>query len=308
MAHIRKYKGGKRSDKLRKTASVLDRIQPLKFGHRPVVMALYGDTGTGKTTLCGKFPGPKLWILCSGGLKPTELYSLPPELEGEVDTLVVEESSDLEALTDSFRNRKKGSMRRYKTVVLDHVTGFQDLVLKEVLDLNEIPLQKNWGLAQQAEYGICTERCKEHLRRLLNIDTNLVIVAHERLFKANENDDAVDNDLINPKIGCNLMPKLAGWLNGAVPYLCQMFKAPKMEEKVNTIRKGGKKVKRVKMVPVPDKVEYCLRVGPSSLYQTKFRLPTRGEEMPDVIRNPDYDKIVEMLESRYGKLRHPRPE
>ena len=56
---------------------------------------------------------------------------------------------------------------------------------------------------------------------------------------------------------------------------------------------AGKEIKRQVKT---GKVEYCLRTAPSPTYTTKFRVPKENcDGIPDVIVDPDYDKIMELL-------------
>jgi hypothetical protein len=89
-------------------------------------------------------------------------------------------STELRELADCIGS---GLMEdNFATVVLDHVTGLQDMVLKEILGLDEIPVQKSWGLATQQQYGTCILRCKELLSALLSVQANVILVAQEKDF------------------------------------------------------------------------------------------------------------------------------
>lgn len=262
---------------------VLDRISPIGFNETDgLKVLLYGRSGTGKTTLWATFPKPILAVLCSGGSKPGELRSIDtPEYRNTVRQVVLEQSRELMDLSDS------GEVRAYRTVVLDHATGLQDLVLKEILGVDELPAQKTWGLASQQQYGQCTLQCKELLRGLLGLTCNVVLVAQEREFN-NEG----DTDLIAPSVGPGLTPSLAGWLNQAVDYVVQTYLRQK--EEVQKTKVGDKVLEaRVKTRAV----EYCLRTGPDPTYMTKFRVP-RGTPLPDALVDADYGKMLALIRGR----------
>jgi hypothetical protein len=180
---------------------------------------------------------------------------------------------------------KSGAVEEnFATVVLDHVTGLQDMVLKEVLGLDEIPIQKSWGLATQQQYGTCILRCKELLSALLSVQANVVLVAQEKDFNTDS-----EGDLIAPAVGAALTPSLCGWANSVCDYIVNTFL--RQHEEVKSKNVNGKTTQvRVKT----RKVEYCLRTGPHPVYCTKFRLP-KGNPLPESIVDPDYDKIMTII-------------
>lgn len=268
--------------KRKKTGSIEDFIEPISFEDECLRVLLYGESGTGKTTFWGTFPGPILAIVCSGGNRTGELRSLnTPEMKKKVKRLTLDDSSKMAELIPYLQEGK------FKTVVLDHVSGLQDLILKEILGLDELPAQKHWGLATQQQYGQCTQQTKEYCRALLNLNSHIVIIGQERTFGGRE--EGFDGEVISPTRGVAVTPSLAGWLNPACDYVLQAFKRPKM---IETVTKVGKK--QVKTRKRGKGVEYCLRCEPHDIYYTKFRIP-RGKEIPDVLVDPSYDKLAKLL-------------
>jgi hypothetical protein len=242
---------------------------------------LYGSSGSGKTTLWATFPKPILAIICSGGFKSGELRSVnTKENKGKIKPLTLLRGEELYEVAGNLKQENP-----YKTVVLDHVSGFQDLVLKDILGLDNTPVAKTWGLASQQDYGQCTVQCKEWLRSILDLDCNVVVVAQERTFK-----DESGNEMFKPTVGASLTPALAGWLHSSADYVCQMFLRHKETIKQVTKGVGKKAVVEDKVVIDYNKVEYCLRTSPDATFASKFRVP-KGFPLPRVIVNPDYDKI-----------------
>ena len=278
---------GAKRDQPKGGKSVLDRITDIGFtADDPIQIMLYGRSGTGKTTLWSTFPKPILAIVCSGSMKSGELRSIDTaENRKVVRQVVLENSNEIDELANHVK-----TTGAFRTVVLDHATGFQDMVLKEILGINELPIQKSWGLATQQQYGQCTMRCKQLMNGLLSCGANAVIVAQERQFGGG---DEETRDAIAPVIGAGLSPSLAGWLNSAVDYIGQTF--IKQKEVVKEVKVGqGANVKIIQQrVKVPGQVEYCLRTLPDPIYTTKFRVP-KGMELKDLV-DPTYGSIMELI-------------
>ena len=268
-----------------RSGSVLDRIAPVEFdSDEGIKMLLYGESGTGKTTFWSTFPGPILAIVCSGGNRAGELRSLGSDARKKVQTVTLESSSEMKELVEHAKGGE------FQTVVLDHASGLQDLVLKELLGLDEIPAQKSFGMASQQTYGQCTQMVKEYVRALLNLSCNVVIVAQQRTFGGK--DDGLDPELIKPTVGAGLVPSMASWLNSSCDYCVNTFVQGKYADKTQTI--AGKPV----TTRVKEKgVEFALRTGKHEVYYTKFRLPM-GAVLPDSIVNPTYDKVISLIRGK----------
>jgi hypothetical protein len=259
--------------------AVLARIKPMGFAEdEGIKMGVYGTSGSGKTTLAATFPAPLLWIVCSGGFKPGELRSVDtPENRARISDVTLLDTSEMRDLVRS------GIDAKFNTIVLDHASGFQDLILKEILGLAEIPAQKGWGLATQQQYGQVSTQFKEHIRALLSLRCNVLILAHQRVFEPSEGSSVAEE-----VVGAALMPSITNWLNGACDYLAQCLKRPQTATRTIKIA-GANQLQTYKT----GKMEYCLRVGPHEVFQTKFRVP--GGLAEDVIVDPSYDKIIQLI-------------
>ena len=270
-----------------KTAGLAGRVKPLGDFENTLKINLYGRSGTGKTTLWGTFPGPILALLCSSLRDPGELLSLnTSEYRKKVRCAVLESTADVSEVAGIVEDSG------IETVVLDHATGLQELALKEVLGLTEVPQQLGWGIATQQQWGQVALQTKERLKQLLDLPCKVVIVAQEREFNASEESGAI----MSPYIASALTPSVVGWLNPACNYICETFIRRKMEYSESSTKIGGKlKIKRV--AKPTDKVEYCLRVAPDDVYTVKFRLP-KGIERPSVIVDPSYEKIMALIDGQ----------
>ena len=264
---------------------VLSRISDVSFDDAEgISILIYGESGTGKTRTWSTFPGKILSIVCSNGNKKGELRSISVEDRKKIKQVVLETPAEF---LDLMEMLEEDAGQTYKTVVLDHVSGFQDLVLTEILG-RPVPEQKSWGLCSREDWGVCSGRCKDGLRKMLNLSINRVIVGQEKRKEENE-----ESELEYPTVGVALIPTLAGWLYPACDYICQTFRKGKTQKVVQTIGKGkaAKQIERIKSIPGTD---FCARIGPHSVVQTKWRVP-RGVDIPDYIVDPDYDKFMEII-------------
>lgn len=278
MVSITKQVGGKPTKNSRKAKNVLDRIAPIDLGEEGVKINIYGRSGTGKTTFWSSFPGKILAIVCSGTQKG-ELRSIHPSHRKKIEVVNLLDTSEIKQLVEH------ASDGHYKTVVLDHASGLQDKKLAEILEIDELPEQKSWGMASREQYGQCSLEMKTLLRAILNLSCNVVVIAQERDFNT-EN----DSELLLPYVASALSPAVVGWLNQACDYICQTYIREQQQKVQLTV--GGKKKEQLRKT---GEFEYCLRTGPSDVFTTKFRVP-KGFKLPKLIVDPDYDKFMAVLQ------------
>lgn len=266
------------------TGGVLSRLKPIGFDDTGIKLMLYGKSGTGKTTLWGKFPGKTVAIISSGSDQPGELRSInTPENRKRVQQVVLRTAEELPELVAYLKEQKE-----VKNVILDHVTGYYDLVLRNVLGIEEEIVQKKFGMASIQDYGEASLIFKTNLRPLLGLPQNVVIIAQERVSTGGDDSPSALEESIRPSVGAALSDKLAEWLNTAVDYGARTFIREELKKKAVTVD-GEKVISTVKT----GGVQYCLQVGPSPVYWTKFRVP--GGIKENVVVNPDYDKIMALI-------------
>lgn len=264
-------------------SSIIDRIGPIGFdANDGLKLCVYGKSGTGKTTFWSSWPKPILCIVCSGGNKAGELRSIDTaEYRKSIKQVKVTTREEIKELAEYA-----DSSGEFTTVVVDHVTGLQDRFLANILGLDDLPPQSSWGMAQQRDWGQCGLHTKEALRYLLELECNVVLVGQERAFNT-EAENA--GDLLMPFVGPALSPSTAGWLLSSCDYVVQTFLRQKTKTK--TVKMAGKEVEQTVKVKG---VDYCLRTGQDPINMTKFRMP-KGRVLPDVIVDPTYDKIKELI-------------
>lgn len=261
-----------------RVASIRERIRPVGETSTGIKLNVYGRGKTGKTRLACSFPKPLLLMGTEDGTKSVAKVS-------GVDFVRLQGSDDLDELLELLGEGK------YKSAVLDHGGGLQDMILKEILGLDDIPVQRSWGMAERSHWMACGAQWKERLSRLLNLaDTiglHVVVIAHERNFS-----EESTSDVMVPSVGSALTPTVAAWLNGACDYIGQTYIREQQVEK--DIKADGKTIKR--KVSTGQK-EYCLRVGAHEVFMTGFRLP-EGVVLPDSIVNPTYAKIQALIDGK----------
>jgi len=278
----------------KKAAGVLGRIKPLEIPQTGLKVLLYGESGSGKTTFWSSFPKPILAMLCSGPVQSGELRSLAsPEMSKGIFQVDIRETGEIHEIIEAIKQTGE-----YATIVLDHASGMQDLALKEILGLDDMLIAKyrvagkgeSWSVVSQQQYGQLALKCKEILRGLLNLQSNIVIIAQQRKFGGKDEEDSSLSDVIKPTIGAAMTPSVTGWLNPACDLVLQTYKRPLMiEKKVMVANKEITTSTRGKGI------EYCLRTEPHDIYMTKFRLP-KGMVLPECIVDPTYEKLMEVLE------------
>ncbi len=238
---------------------------------------IYGKSGSGKTTLACTFPKPLLLLGAEKGTKSVHDVK-------EVDFVQINESGELTELIQHVIDGQK-----YQTVVLDTASILQEIITREVLEVDELPAQGSWGMASREKWGQIALQTKERLRALINLAErddvcDVVITAQEREFN-NEG----DSEIIAPYVGAALAPSVTNWLNPACDYIAQTVLRPQMKETVVTV--GKKKIrKKVKT----GKTVFSLRVSPDEVYTTKFRLP-KGTKLPDFLDDATYPAIRALI-------------
>jgi hypothetical protein len=253
------------------------------WGNDWVRMLVYGEPKTGKSTFLGTVPGNILWLMASGGTVSGELKSIDtPENRSRIRA---ENITGAESLDELMKLAGE-----YDAVVLDHVTGLSDILLTEVLGLEEVIVQKQWGIATQQQYGQVANLVKKALLKLFSTPAHTFVVAQQRTAEQSQNAD-VEDDIITASTGPDVGKSIGRYLVPSVDYIVQTFTRAKYREEKGQVVKGiqmpGTRIKE-------KGVEYCMRVGPHDKYLTGFRIP-RGRTLPDMIVDPTFDKIQQLI-------------
>lgn len=271
----------KQTPTVRKQSNVPDviaRIGPIQKPDRGLQIAIYGRSGSGKTTLACSFPKPLVIVRPPDDDGRLSVYNV-----SGVDDAPVNSVEEMEQVTEYLAGGK------YKTIVLDNMSALQELVLKKVLGMSELPAQLGWGTATQQQWGEVGAGMKELMRKLLEINcSHIVLLAQEREF----NTDSSVSDVLAPYVNCGVIASVASWVGPKVDYLCNTFLR---EHKVKV--DSGRKIQGKTVLVDKNVIQYCLRTGPHPVYNTKFRVP-KGTKLPDVVVDPNFNDILALIEGR----------
>lgn len=254
-----------------------------EMGHSGYKFLVFGESGSGKTTLACSFPTPLLLV------RPEEVEDGSLSVRTVKGVQVSPPMTDPDQLADVVQGQV--ASHRYATIVLDGLTSFQDLVVKKHMGLADVPVQMTWGIVPQADWNRIGIMVKDYLRdlmRLADAGTHVVLVSPERLVKGGSDEGRAIEEL-KPSVMAAVIPSLSGWIHKTTDFNVHTFKRKQTTEKV--VKAGGKEVRQ--RVPT-GQIEYCLHVGPSDLYETKFRKP-KDMGIPDVLVNPTFTGLVALM-------------
>ncbi len=263
-------------------AGVLERIRPVASGIGSLKFSLYGRPKVGKTRLACTFPKPLLILGFEDGTA---------SVVGSkgVEFVELRRTEEIQALTED-----PIAAGRWATVVVDNGTKFRDMRVSEILGLDRAPVQKGWGFAGRDAWIECANSMKQLLRPLYDLANamplNVVMIAQEQNFS--EEDGTSSSDLIVPAIGSAIGKSVCMFVNAESDYIGQCFIREQVESR--PFKTGGKTI--IKKVQT-GKAEYCLRVGPHPIYMTGFRQPLGAPELPDVIVDPTYEKVLKLIQT-----------
>lgn len=243
--------------------SLLSRARPVQDIESYTSMLIYGESATGKTAFASTAPKPI--ILLDMKERGTETIK---QVKG-VDVLEIDEWEEVEAIYWELKEDEK-----YKTIVLDQVTSMQGICMQGIR--KEKNYEKNDTFTQK-DWGTLSGRMQEQLlnfRNLFEADKHVLFLAHQRQFGSG--DEGEDN-AIAPHIGARMSPSVADFLNGAVSVIGNTFIRERFDKKTKE-----------------RDVAYCMRVGPHGSYRTKIRVPPGSVDVPDVLVNPTFEKVMKL--------------
>lgn len=234
----------------------------------------YGRSASGKTTLASTFPGKKLLI---------DIRDEGTDSILDVKELDVLPVTTIEEIEEAYWWLKQNP-NKYQTVILDTVTMWQFLKVLDIVGAKATKLGKqptDWGVMTKQQWGEVAGYMKTWITNFRDLPLEVVFTAQQRTFNVGE--DGENEGELDPEVGPSLSPSVMNHLCAAAQVIGCTF--------IRTVKKSvgiGKK-KREKEVQ-----EYCIRLGPSASYITKFRKP-RSISLPDFLTNPTYEDILETI-------------
>lgn len=273
---------------IKRTTAKTGRTQQRKLPELPVSeideeddegssFVLYGRSGTGKTTVAASWPKPMLYIdVTDRGTKSIR------DVKG-IKKRTVRTFEDFEETYWWLKENPEA----YNTVVVDTLSQLQRIVVQEV-GAKKVKNGKDagdWGSLTKRDWGDIAALMKEWIinyRDLVELGIDVVFIAQDRTFNMSDEEDGDEG--LAPEIGPGLSPAIAKALNAAVDMIGNTF-----------IRTREVKADIKKKIKAHEVTEYCMRVGPNSLYVTKVRKP-KSIEAPAVIVDPEYEDIMAIIE------------
>lgn len=189
-----------------------------------VNLLLYGNAGSGKTTLAGsvadsEYGKPVLVVDAEGGSRVLGH-------RGDIDVISINDLNDLGApgygwqkildvLNDLLYHKiKHESGCEYGTVIFDNMSEYIDLAIKHVIrtigrniELKDRPDPNDWGKAT-SEMLLFTRRARDHAR---SSKTNMIFIAWE-LESKNDQGQVLKNGLLfNPALARKI-PGIVDWV------------------------------------------------------------------------------------------------
>jgi hypothetical protein len=240
--------------------------------------ALYGRSGTGKTTLSATWPKPILYL----NIRDNGTDSIA-DVEG-IDVVDIETGDELkEQILWCHKMANKGKLV-YRTIVLDTMSQLQGILVEE-MGVNKKLTKKgkragDFGTLTKQDWGQIAGDLKAAIMDIRNLPVESVFICQERIFNAgDEEDDGLDQ--LEPEVGPKLMPSVKNDLNASVSIIANTF----IRIKTTRVKDPETKMKKTTVEKI-----YCLRVGPNSVYTTKIRKP-KGVTAPDFIVDPTFRKL-----------------
>lgn len=233
---------------------------------------IYGPNGTGKTTISGTFPGPRL-ILDINERGTKALVGTDGSSKRFIDTF--------ELFQMSYWYLRAGK-HPFKTVVLDNVTTLQELAMKFIMGKEAIyDSSKDMDMPTKRDWGGLSQIMKRWLIDFRNLPMNVVFIAQDKRNDEGDVDLNTDDDDRDPTVFPAISKSARSILGGAVDVIGYTFKTVTKTEEGAVRKKFG------------------LRLT-SDKHVSKIRTPV-GAYCPTVILNPQYDALKKIMDGDYPK-------
>lgn len=250
------------------------KIRPVSLLNRPRSWAIYGKSGSGKTTFSATFPKPILLL---------DIRDQGTDSIADHENIDMVEIDSWDAFEEAYYFLKENP-RKYKTIVIDTITQLQQICLEHVMRGKKKDGARlgDWGTLAKRDWGEASGMMKDWIVNFRNLPAEVVFLAQERVTSTGEEEENPDN-MITPEVGAHVMASVRVALNAAVSVIGNTFIRLKRSKK----EVKGKQVTK-------EEAQYCLRIGPNPIYDTKLRKP-KSVPPPAFIENPEYKDLIEII-------------
>lgn len=235
-----------------------------------------GESGEGKSIFASSFPTPgfifdfgKEVISYRGKDFDYEQYELSPKgwLKYERDFVTFTKClKEGKRFPDEKGVQKEG---KYKTAVVDNVTAMTDVCMTQALQLDP-KRSLTGGPIWNVHYGLVKNLMEGRLRQLLNLECNLVLIAHLEIISDKETGAII-----------GVEPSMTGSLGVDIPsYFHEVY--------YHTHRKEGGDTK------------WFLQTVPVGRNHGRSRASGKERLLPDMVEN-DYNEIIAYLTGKKKK-------
>lgn len=270
-------------------------VETTELEQDAVNIVIYGENRVGKTTLACEFDKPLLLLGFDPG-KNSGAASV-----SKVDGVVLIRMSDHEKaieMAKALRNPDCQVTSRYKardfrSHCLDTTTSLQDVILQKLMNLEELPVQLDWGTVDQAYYRTRSEIAKSVMQFWRDIGlyretpVNTIFTALMR-DHSKKDDDEKRNRLVAPSFkpeayfAADLGPNTVKWMHNACDYIGHLHLARETKI-VKETAAFGKTTSVVEKEVETGRIVHRLRTLPHPNFAAGIRSATPGN-VPEFIQ------------------------
>jgi len=280
---------------------ILSQAIPVQQLQKPKIkMLIYGQNRVGKTTLACTFP------------KPLLLVSFEPAEAGGATSVTGVEGVSFLHLTSSqsglqlCQELSRANVMPFETVVVDSVTSYQDIILRELMNWDKIPEQLNFGAVPGDIYRERAEKTKEGLRPFANLPCHVVFLGKEKDHNPPKEEKVGKSGKVQPDMrprflrGMQLESFIAADLGGAtvgwLQDVCNQIGRLYFDKEVRTYEKVVAGQRQVYEEETGKHIR-CLRTQFHPNFSAGMR--SAGRDVPEVIEEPTYEKIQAVIDGTY---------
>jgi AAA domain len=175
----------------------------------------------------------------------------------------------------------------YATHIQDSATSLQDVILKGLMNLDEVPVQLGWGTVPEGVYRERSEQAKEVLRKFRDLPANTVMLAKEKDHNKQEGDrQRMVPGMRDAQKGfwtADVGRGTAEWMQDASDYIVRLYPAPEVKTIPGQpiVMGDGSAVAGDPQLIETGRIVRRLRCTLSDTYAARFRSPE-----PDCV--PEY--------------------